>query len=65
MSESIAAKLTGTGTGFCNIAALDGSGVLRDNVIALREGRTERPPGGSTPLRRGMYRGAQLGAQFD
>lgn len=57
MSESITAKLTSTGTRFCNIAAPDGSGVLTGNAIALREGRTERPdlpsiPGGSTPLQR-------------
>jgi hypothetical protein len=57
MSESIAAKLTSTGTRFWSIAALDGSGVLRGNVIALREGRTERLdlppiPGGSAPLQR-------------
>src|SRR4051794_5018340 len=42
MSESIGAKLTSTGTRWCNIAAPDGSGVLRGHAIALWEGRLER-----------------------
>jgi hypothetical protein len=36
MSKSITAKLTSTGTRFCNIVAPDESGVLRGNAIALR-----------------------------